>query len=399
MKEERKEDLMFHYDGIVTDEDTARPYLDALYDHIVKNDISNIYICSNDKIVIDRNKNKVAITEKPLTQKHVKALIMVITGGVGGDTQILSGVSLDRAQDFRVVEPDENGEYARARFRINIMRVYHMEQDGAQITIRKIDFNPPALNKISFSEEEDMYKNFFKEQGLSLVTGPTGSGKSTTLAAFIQNHLMKKENHIICNTYEEPIEYVHDYTNKNSPNSRVYQTEVPTGIASFEKALEKSLRRQPEMIMIGELRDTATISAAIEAGLTGHLVMSTTHTNGVAATVKRLVTIFPAGERESRQIDIIEQLNIIIAQRLLRTVDGKKVAVREHLVFTDEIKDRLQLVNPLHLNAEVRKIMNEKKQGMLFEAKELYDNKVIDRHEYMKIASIYKDEYKKAKEL
>lgn len=391
-----KENLLFTYNNIVSDVDDARVYLEHLYDHIVKHDISNIYICSNDKIVIDRNKFKIAITEKPLTAKHVDAMVEAITGGVGGMTKLMSGESIDRAEDFRSMSPDENGEYKRARFRINLMRVFHMEQDGVQITIRKIDFSPPQLNQIGVSEDDDIYKHFFGEQGLSLVTGPTGSGKSTTLAAFLQNHFMKESNHLIGNTYEEPIEYVHDYTNMNSPNSRIYQTEVPSGISSFEEALKRSLRRQPEIIMIGELRDTKTISAAIEAGLTGHLVLSTTHTNGVPATVKRLVTIFPANERESRQIDIIEQLNIILAQRLLRTVDGKKVAVREHLVFTDEIKDRLQTINPLHLNTEIRKIMNEKRQGMLFEAKKLFDDGVIARGEYMKIASIYKDEFKEA---
>lgn len=382
------EELKFKFSDILNDETKVHQYVDEFFEHVIKHDISNVYICSNDKIVIDRNKHKVVITDEPLTVDQVKWLVFGITESETSWGLLQEGKSLDRAKDFRF-----NGR--RARFRINIMRVYHIEQEGVQITIRTIDFDPPPLEKIGFTDQDEMYKYFFSEQGLSLITGPTGSGKSTTLASYILNYGMAG-NHSIINTYEEPIEYVHDYINKNSKTCRVYQTEVPTGIENFDIALEKSLRRQPEIIMIGELRDSTTISSAIEAGLTGHLVMSTTHTNGVPATIKRLVTKFDANERSGRQIDLIEQLNIIIAQRLLRTVDGGKVAVREYLIFDDEVKVRLQSVDPLLLNVETRKIMQERKNGMVIEAKKLLNKGIIDKGEYDKIAMIYKEEYTQA---
>ena len=383
-----EEELKFKFSDILNDETKVDMYIDEFFEHIIKHDISNIYICSNDKIVIDRNKHKVVITDNPLTSDQLKWLVVGITESETSWGLLQEGKSLDRAKDFRLGDK-------RARFRINIMRVYHLEQEGVQITIRTIDFDPPPLEKIGFTDQDEVYKNFFSEQGLSLVTGPTGSGKSTTLASFILNYGMSG-NHSIINTYEEPIEYVHDYVNKNSKTCRVYQTEVPTGIANFDIALEKSLRRQPEIIMIGELRDEKTISSAIEAGLTGHLVMSTTHTNGVPSTVKRLVTKFPANERSGRQIDLIDQLNIIIAQRLLRTVQGGKVAVREYLIFDEKVKDRLQSVDPLLLNVETRKIMHERGNGMVIEAKKLLNDGIIDKKEYNKIAMIYKEEYQAA---
>lgn len=383
-----EEDLIFEYNDVINSIETATDFLDKFYSFMVRKDISNMYLASSDYIVIDRNKHKVVITKFKISKTSMEYIVRAMTGGETSLGSIFSGQSLDRSADVRV-------DGTRARTRINISAIFHLETNGIQITIRKIDFLPPALDKIGFTPTDERYLNFFAEQGLSIVTGPTGSGKSTTLASFIQHYCLD-DNHVIVNTYEEPIEYIHDNVNNNSTTSRIYQTEIPTQMPSFHEALKKSLRRQPEIIMIGELRDPETISAALEAGLTGHLVISTTHTNGVPATIRRLITVFDSAERDGRQTDLIEQLNIILAQRLLRTVDGKKIAVREHLIFDQQVKNRLQGINPLLINIETRKIMIEKKIGMLFEAKALYDKGIIDFKEYSKIGKLYKEEYKKA---
>lgn len=379
---------LFKYSDVLSEESKIESYVSEFFEYIVENDVSNVYVCSGDYMMMDSNNHKVIMSDKKLSIEQTKWFAKKITESDQILGMIYEGKSPDRAADVRI-----RGK--RARFRINISRVFHMENDGMQITIRKIDFEPPDLDFIGIDKDSDIYKAFFSEQGLSLVTGPTGSGKSTTLASMLK-HYSLDDNHAITVTFEEPIEYVHDEVNKKSKTSRIYQTEVPTGIKTFELALSKALRRQPDIIMLGELRDTPTISAAIEAGLTGHLVLSTTHTNGVPATIKRLVTNFPTNERDSRQVDIIEQLNIILAQRLLRTVDGKKIAVREYLIFDEDVKTRLQSANPLHLNIETRKIMLERNNGMLFEAEKLLNKGIIDKKEYSKIASIYKDEYSKS---
>lgn len=388
------ENLIFDYNKVINDSETGLDFKIALYSHIIHHDISNIYIATNDYIFIDRNKHKVRITNRKFSKSAIEFLVKAMTGGESAIAALYSGDSLDRGDDVRLGD-EIKIENQRARFRINISNTFHLESDGFQITIRKIDYIPPFLEKIGFTAEDERYINFFSEQGLSLVTGPTGSGKSTTCASFVQHYALSGK-HVIINTYEEPIEYVFDVVNTQSETSRVYQCEIPRGMPNFHYALKKSLRRQPEIIMIGELRDPETISAAIEAGLTGHLVISTTHTNGVPETVRRLITVFPEEERAGRQNDLIGQLNIILAQRLLRTVEGKKIAVREHLIFDQDTKNKLQVVDPLKLNVEIRKIMLERNNGMLIEADRLKKDGIISKEEYLKIANIYKDEYLKA---
>jgi defect-in-organelle-trafficking protein DotB len=140
------------------------------------------------------------------------------------------------------------------------------------------------------------------------------------------------------------------------------------------------------------MRDTNTISAAIDAGMTGHLVIGTAHVTGVPATTRRLITAFPKDERDARQADIIDQLHMVVAQKLLKTVDHKRVAVRETLLFTNKMKDHLLGIDPLKLNKEIRKIMESKNIGMVYEAEEYLKQGIIERIEFEKLAADFKGE-------
>lgn len=169
-------------------------------------------------------------------------------------------------------------------------------------------------------------------KGLVLVTGPTGSGKSTTLAAMMDYINKEMPKNII--TIEDPIEFVHA-----SQKSLIKQREVGRNTLEFANALRASLREDPDVILIGEMRDKETVNTALKASQTGHLVMGTLHTNSAVKTVERILNMFEPDQQAPVRVSIAESLVAVVAQGLCRTTDGKRAAFHEILINTDAIKD------------------------------------------------------------
>ncbi|MEN9209818.1 MAG: type IV pilus twitching motility protein PilT, partial [Thermostichus sp. DG_1_6_bins_120] len=174
-----------------------------------------------------------------------------------------------------------------------------------------------------------------EHKGLVLVTGPTGSGKSTTLAAMVDYVNSNFPKHII--SIEDPIEFVHQ-----SKKSMIRQREVGIHTLEFANALKASLREDPDIILIGEMRDRETVDIALKAGQTGHLVFGTLHTNSAVRTIERLLGIYRPEEQEPMRLQLSETLVAIIAQTLVRTTDGKRAAAHEILRNTDAIRDYIK---------------------------------------------------------
>jgi twitching motility protein PilT len=169
-------------------------------------------------------------------------------------------------------------------------------------------------------------------KGLVLVTGPTGSGKSTTMAAMVDYINKEHAKHII--SIEDPIEFVHQ-----SRRCLIRQREVGINTHKFDNALKASLREDPDIIIVGEMRDKETMNTALKAAQTGHLVMGTLHTNSAVKTLERIMTLYKAEEQDAMRSAIAESLVAIISQGLCRTTDGKRAAFHDILINTETIKD------------------------------------------------------------
>lgn len=229
---------------------------------------------------------------------------------------------------------DESGEvdfsYAIpgvGRYRVNVYR----QRKSLAAAIRVIRPKVPTVDEL---ELPPILKDIaLKKGGLFLVTGPTGSGKSTTLAAMMRHINENKNCHMI--TIEDPIEYVH-----NHGKAMVNQREVNDDTMSFANALRAALREDPDVILVGEMRDFETISTAITASETGHFVMSTLHTSSAAQTIDRVIDVFPPYQQQQIKTQLAAVIEGVLAQRLIRTADGQdRVAAVELMIANDAIRN------------------------------------------------------------
>ena len=203
---------------------------------------------------------------------------------------------------------------------------------GGAIVLRLISLEVPSIDYLMLPQVLKELAN--KKEGLVLVTGPTGSGKSTTLAAMIRHLNETQYKHIV--SIEDPIEFVHP-----SQKCLISQREVGLHTYEFHQALRAVLREDPDVILIGEMRDRITVNTALQAAQTGHLVLGTLHTRNAINVVNRLLNLYNADEQHTMRIQIIESLIAIIAQQLLPTTDNSRMAVHDILINTSTMKDYL----------------------------------------------------------
>ncbi|HKI51167.1 MAG TPA: type IV pilus twitching motility protein PilT [Geothermobacteraceae bacterium] len=236
------------------------------------------------------------------------------------------------------------------------------------LTVKELGLKPSILKFTQF------------KKGLILVTGPTGSGKSTTLAAMIDHVNEQRTEHIL--TIEDPIEFVH-----RSKKSLINQREVGRHTQSFAAALKAALREDPDIILVGEMRDLETIELAITAAETGHLVFGTLHTNSAAKTVDRIINVFPTSQQEQIRTMLGESLRGVIAQQLCRSTDGKRCAVLEVLAVNAAVSNLIREGKTFQIPSVIQTGKGEGMQLMDQALMELYDAKTIDIEEAYRFAA------------
>ncbi len=310
---------------------------------------------------------------RPAMRRHIDAADMaaVLTKlyGPEASAQLAAGHDLDLSYEIR---PDR---FTRHRFRVNITAILSRGRDAAQITMRALPNIPPSMTDLNI--EPQIIDNWAPRQGIILVTGPTGSGKSTLLAAGNRMMIERPEGCGKLLTYEAPIEYVYDAITSN--RSLVAQTEIPRHLPTFAAGVRNALRRKPNIILVGEVRDRETVSAAVEAGQTGHAVYATVHTTGVAATVRRVMSMFDSSERTERGYALMETLRMIVTQALVPRPDGGRIGIREWMVFSDDVRERLLDMDSQNWASEIQRLVPQHGQSMTTSAQAALDAGHIDK--------------------
>ncbi|MBE9533001.1 MAG: type IV pilus twitching motility protein PilT [Proteobacteria bacterium] len=283
-----------------------------------KNKASDLHISAGEPPMIRVDGDIKKINLPPMDHKEVHALVYDIMN----DKQ---------RKDFEeFLETDFSFEIPNlARFRVNAFN----QNRGAGAVFRTIPSKVLTMDELGCPE---IFKPIADNQrGVVLVTGPTGSGKSTTLAAMVDYRNEKDNEHIL--TIEDPIEFVHQ-----SKKCLVNQREVHRDTLGFSEALRSALRQDPDIILVGELRDLETIRLALTAAETGHLVFGTLHTSSAAKTIDRIIDVFPAAEKDMVRSMLSESLRAVISQTLLKKVGGGRIAAHEIMIATPAIRNLIR---------------------------------------------------------
>jgi len=305
--------------------------IQTILDYAQQQDCSDIHLVANNPPIVRLVGELLRLEMPVLTQEEIMAFIKTL----------LSHAQLDHysaGHDVDAAYTDMNGN----RYRLN---VYRQRGDSA-IALRLLRNKIPTIEQLKLPE---ILKNLaMQPRGLVLVTGPTGSGKSTTLAAMIDFINVNKAHHIL--TLEDPIEYLH-----TQKKAMINQREIHKDSSDFSSTLRSALREDPDVILVGEMRDHETISLALTAAETGHLVLSTLHTMGAANTIDRIIDAFPPHQQNQIRSQLSSVLKGVISQALIPRADHRgRIAVHEIMIMTDAIGNMIRENKIVQINSAIQ---------------------------------------------
>lgn len=338
--------------------------IEEILDYAIKNEASDIHLSVGRPRSVRLHGIITSMDDRILTPQDTEALAREITTEeqrkkveeVGG---IDFGFSFGDKARFRVSCFKQRGTYAMVLRQLPY-KFYSFEQIGLPTQLKDLLSRP---------------------RGLILVTGPTGSGKTTSLATMLNYINENFERHIV--TAEDPIEFMHAHK-----KSIVTQREVGEDVPSFSEAVTKALRQDPDVILIGEMRDLSTMESAIRAAETGHLVFSTLHTTGAARTVDRIIDVFPSHQQTQVRVQLASTIVAVVSQTLLPRVDGKggRVCAFEVMIATPAIRNLIREGKTYQVNSEIQTGARFGMRGLDDHLKELYQTGVISYDAMIEVA-------------
>ena len=321
--------------------------IEKVFKAAVDRGASDLHIKAGDVFRARIDGRLVPLTKQRLTPDQTKAIALMLIPSEEDRNRI------DKLRDYDC----SWGSPGVGRFRVNILR----QRSSFMIVMRAIPFDVPSFQTLGLPPVLGQVAS--AERGMILVTGVTGSGKSSTMAALVNHINQTQHKHIL--TLENPIEFLH-----RDVNCSVTQREIGTDTDDFRLGLRAALRQDPDVVLIGEMRDAETIDTAMKAAETGHLLISTLHTPDATTTISRIVAMFPPEEQEVTRLRLAETLHAVVSQRLLPKADGKgRVAALEILIATGTARDMIRDANRV---AELRDYIRD--------GREQYGMQTFDQH-------------------
>lgn len=367
-------DFLFHDlpSQIVIEED-----LKDILEHTKRIGASDIYIKALRPVKARIDGVLHNITHRYLEIHEVEACMSFIYGANNGPVQVrLKPIS--KAYSFRS-KNEQTGLQERLRYRCQATGTYFDGGFTIAIVLRELPAKPRKLDKESLGA---IYESLFPEVGMVLICGETGSGKSTLMSGIVRDIIEADQSkHII--EYSQPIEYVYDEILEGTEHVEVDQSEVPEHLPDFPSAIADSLRRDPDIIMIGEMRDEATIKAALLAAQTGHTVYSTLHVNSAAGVFLRILQSLSDGSASMILGGLIDSIRTIVCQDLLPKIGGGRIPVREFISFDRGMRDQLMAAAQSDIKTVplvVGQMVNQRGMSKLDSVRELVSQGLVESH-------------------
>ena len=331
--------------------------MDQYIQEAIDAEASDVFLAAGSKAAMRVSGQIEKLSEKPLEGKDIKDYYW-------------SRLTEEQKSEFKNVKDlDIRDQIEGTSMRVNL----HQQADGFSSSIRIFPDEIPSLKQIRLEEIIRSVTNI--PHGLVLVTGPTGSGKSTTITSLLEKINKEKSKHII--TIEDPVEMVFE-----DKKSIIEQRNVNIDTPSFHSGLKYVLRQDPDIIFLGEMRDKESVAAALTAAETGHLVFSTLHTPTAADTIERIIDLFPGEKKRQILVQLSSVLQMVVSQRLIPTKDGARVAAREILMNNSAVANLIKNNNIAQINSVIQTNRDMGMKTMERAIKELVEENIIEDKQY-----------------
>jgi defect in organelle trafficking protein DotB len=330
----------------------SAPGLDSLLTWAFRAGASRIAFQTGHPVWVGIHGRNHRVTQEAVDEYELSRIVNHLYGA-DGMARLQGGRDFDTAYAIPV------DRSTRLRFRLNATPTRTSRRDGGNVVLRPIPDLPPPLAEQGV--EEGILDAYRPRQGMVIVSGATGSGKSTLIAGMTVAKLMDPDGHYNIVEGAAPVEFLLERVRGLS--STINQTEIPRDLPSFAAFIRGAMRREPTDIIVGECRDAETMDAAVQAAISGHVLTTTIHANDVALTMQRIASLCPPGERDNLISAVAQSLRLVINQRLARSTDGRRTALREFLVFDAALRGELLRTDPAEWPALTRRSVDERGQS------------------------------------